>query len=202
MSTRCLLALLAPLMLSGCIASAVGANETPDETFLLDTPDAVGELSPASGVQLLVPEPSAVEVVVSKRIIVRVGPREVQYLGGARLGDSVTRLTQFKLKRALESGRGIGAVGLPGEGLAIDYQVLTDIRAFEIVAGPPAVARVALTVRLLDDRSGNVVAGRVFTASAPVPGGVEVVNDAYLAALDAALDNALVDIRGWVVARV
>lgn len=202
MSKRSLLALLAPLVLSGCIASAVGADEAPDETFLLDTPNAVGELSAARGVQLLVPEPSAVEVVVSKRIIVRVGPREVQYLGGARLGDSVTRLTQFKMKRALEAGRGIGAVGLPGEGLAIDYQVLTDIRAFEIVAGPPSIARVALTVRLLDDRSGNVVAGRVFTASAPVPGGTSTTNDRYLAALDIALDAALIDIRSWVVARV
>ena len=200
MFARSAIALLAALSVSGCVASAVGADEAPRETFVLNTPDAVDDLSPARGVQLLVAEPSALEVLVSPRIVVRVGAREVQYLGNARLGDSLTRMTQIKLRRTLEGARGVGAVGLPGEGLAIDFQVLTDIRAFEIVSGPAQTARVALAVRLLDDRSGNVVAGRVFRASAPV--GPTPDNDAYIAALDAALDNALIDIRAWVAARV
>lgn len=201
MSVRSALVVLAPLVLGGCVASAVGADEAPNATFLLNTVEAVDDLSPASGVQLLVPEPTAAEVFVSPRVVVRTSAREVQYLGNARLGDRLTRLTQIKLKRALESGRGIGAVGLPGEGLAIDYQVLTDIRAFEIVAGPPARAQLALTIRILDDRSGNVIAGRVFRAGAPLSAG-ELTNEAYIAALDVALDTALVEIRAWVVRQV
>ena len=149
-------------------------------------------------------------------MVVRVGPREVQYLADARYADTLTRLTQFKLKRTLESASRIGAAAVPGEGLAIDYQVLTDIRAFEIrvgdgttlVAGPTVIAParsafVSLTIKILDDRSGNVIASRVFDAAAPVgPITDENVGEAYLAALDVALDRALVDIRGYVASRV
>lgn len=210
------LVLLAVLSLSGCIAGAVGADEEPNITFDLVTPVAVNDVSAARGVQVLVAEPSALGTLASQRVLVRVGPREVQYLADARYTDTLTRLTQFKLKRALESSPGIGAAALPGEGLAIDYQIITDIRAFEVrvgdstvvVAGPTVLptgstAFVSLTVKVLDDRSGNVVASRVFDSAVPVgPTTEETLNDAYLAALDAALDAALVDIRAYVSARV
>lgn len=210
------LVLLAVLSLSGCIAGAVGADEEPNITFDLVTPVAVNDVSAARGVQVLVAEPSALGTLASQRVLVRVGPREVQYLADARYTDTLTRLTQFKLKRALESSPGIGAAALPGEGLAIDYQIITDIRAFEVrvgdsavvVAGPTVLptgstAFVSLTVKILDDRSGNVVASRVFDSAVPVgPTTEETLSDAYLAALDAALDAALVDIRAYVSARV
>ena len=209
--------LAAALGTSGCVASAVGADEQPNVTFDLVTPAAVDrDVSPARGVQVLVAEPSALGVLASQRVLVRVGPREVQYLADARYADTLTRLTQFKLKRTLESARAIGAAALPGEGLAIDYQILTDIRAFEVRVGASTVevagqtvlptgsdAFVSLTVKILNDRTGNVVASRVFDASAPVgPVADGNVGDAYLAALDAALDRALVEIRSYVAARV
>ena len=200
---------------SGCVAGAVGADEEPNATFDLITPAAVEDVSTARGVQILVPEPVALATLASQRIVVRVGAREVQYLAGTRYADTLTKVTQFKVKRALEASRSIGAVALPGEGLAIDYQVLTDIRAFEIRSAPVLVASaeqaaiggrsafVSLTIKLLDDRSGNVVASRVFERSAPVgPVADDDVGEAYLAALDAALDAALVDIRAFVSQRV
>ena len=204
MYARCLTVGLVALTLSGCIAQAVGAREVPNETFLLPTEPAIGEPSQPRGPQLLVPEPITFDVLSSPRVVVRVGEREVQYLGETRYGDTLTRLTQIKLKRALEGGRGIGAVAIPGEGLAIDYQVLTDIRAFEIRAGGTDTAFVSLTIKLLNDRNGEVFAQRVFQSSAPVvlPADEEQRNDAYVAALDAALANALIDIRNWVARTV
>ena len=212
------LVLAAALAGSGCVASVVGADDEPNVTFDLVTPAAIdNDVSVARGVQVLVAEPSTLATLASQRVVVRVGPREVQYLADARYTDTLTRLTQFKLKRALEGAPGIGAAAIPGEGLAIDYQVLTDIRAFEIrvgegttlVAGPTpdplpraTSAYVSLTIKILDDRSGNVVASRVFDRQVPVgPIVGENVGDAYLAALDAALDAALVDIRAYVAER-
>ena len=193
--------MVAGLVSSGCIATAVGAGGTPPETFDLNAETAIGDVSAPSGVQLLVTEPSTLQVLATQQVAVRVSDRAIQYLGGARLADSLTRLTQFKLKRSLEGAPGIGSVGLPGEGLAIDYQVLTDIRAFEIRTTAAEEAFVSLAVRLLDDRSGNVIASRLFNASVPVAGGGagEVDNEQYLSALDAALDAALVQIRAWAV---
>ena len=199
---------------SGCVASVVGADEQPPATFDLVTPAAEGDVSPARGVQVLVPEPVTVALLASQRVVVRVAAREVQYLADTRYADTLTKLTQLKLKRAMEASPAVGAAALPGEGLAIDYQLLTDIRAFEVRAAPilvadargqtlPRSAFVSLTIKILDDRSGNVVASRVFDSTVPIgPVAEGGVGPAYLAALDAALDAALVDIRSWVSSRI
>lgn len=212
------LILAAALSGSGCVANIVGADDEPNVTFDLVTPAAIDDVSASRGVQVLVAEPSTLATLASQRVVVRVGPREVQYLADARYSDTLTRLTQFKIKRALESSPGIGAAAIPGEGLAIDFQIITDIRAFEIrlgggetvVAGPTpdplpraTSAYVSLTVKILNDRNGNVVAARVFDTQVPVgPIVGENVGEAYIAALDAALDAALIDIRAFVSARV
>ena len=203
MNARVIFAMLCILPLSGCLASAVGADEAPAETFVLPTEVAVTDPSPSSGPQVLVPEPITLDTLSSPRVVVRVGEREVQYLGETRYADTLTRLTQIKLKRALEGGRGIGAAALPGEGLAIDFQVITDIRAFEVRLGANDRAFVSLGIKLLNDRTGNVVAQRVFQSSALVilPTDEELRNDAYVAALDQALEGALIEVRDWVSAR-
>jgi cholesterol transport system auxiliary component len=85
-------------------------------------------------------------------------------------------------------------VGKPGEGLAIDYQVIVEIRAFEVRVDSSTHANVELFVRLLNDRNGVVRAEKTFTATAPVTG---AGNDAYVGALDAAFGQAAVEIVDW-----
>lgn len=190
--------LLASLLSAGCVASAVGANVPPDETFDLLGEGAIGDTSPASGVQLLVPEPTTLRILASDQVVVRVTPRSLEYLAGVRLADTLTRMTQVKLQRALERGAGIGSVGVPGQGLAIDYQLVTDIRAFEIRANEGETAFVAITGKLLDDRTGNVIASRVFRASSPVAApSAETDRERYIRALDAALTDVLIAVTDW-----
>lgn len=202
MFTRSILALLATVALSGCVASAVGADDAPPDTFVLLTPQAEDDPSAPRGPQLLVPEPSTLEVLAGSRIVVRVSDREVQYLANSKLADTLVRYVQVKLRRTLEGARGIGAVGLPGEGLAIDYQILTEIRTFEVDVRVPSQARIEIAVKVLNDRSGNVIAQRVFRGAAPLGTVGEDANAAYIAALDAALDDALVRIRQWTASTV
>ena len=87
--------------------------------------------------------------------------------------------------------RQFGGVGKPGEGLAIDYQVIVEIRAFEVRVDGGEQADVELFVRMLNDRNGVVRASRTFTASAPVAG---AGNNAYVGALDAPSAQAAVEI--------
>ena len=49
-------------------------------------------------------------------------------------GDKLPRIVQSKLVEAFENSGKLGGVGMPGQGLAIDYQIVTDIRSFEIDA--------------------------------------------------------------------
>ena len=88
------------------------------------------------------------------------------------------------------------AAGLPGQGLLIDYQVILDIRSFEL-RNDDAVA--AFTVKLMDDRSGRVVATRIVRAAAPIASDDTA---AAVAALDATMDAAFIETVGWVLARI
>jgi len=82
----------------------------------------------------------------------------------------------------------------PGEGLAIDYQVIVEIRSFEVRVDGGDHAEVNLFVRILNDRNGEVRASKSFTATAPVSGSG---NAAYVAALDSAFGDTAKQIVRW-----
>ncbi len=54
---------------------------------------------------------------------------------------SPSALVQLRLLQAFQNTGRIGAAGLPGQGLAIDYQVVTELRRFEIAFQPGARRR-------------------------------------------------------------
>ena len=77
---------------------------------------------------------------------------------------------QARLAETFQRSGSFGGVGKPGEGLAIDYQIIAEIRAFEVRVDGGERAEVELFVRILNDRNGVVRASKTFTASAPVLG--------------------------------
>ena len=107
---------------------------------------------------------------------------------------------QARLVEALQATGRLGGVGRPGEGLAIDYQIVTEIRAFEVRMDGAPRAAVELYVKLLNDRNGVVRAARGFSAAAPLPGGAG--NDAYAAALDRAFAEVTGEIVRWALASI
>lgn len=90
-------------------------------------------------------------------------------------------------------------VGRPGEGLAIDYQVIVEIRGFEVAVGGGDRARVAFFVKVLNDRNGVVRASRTFEAEALVSGSG---NAAYVDALDRAFGDTASQVVVWVASAV
>jgi len=100
---------------------------------------------------------------------------------------------QSKLVEAFQDTGRLGGVGRPGQGLAIDYQVVTDIRAFEVDT-KNNVANIEISVQLLNDRNGTVRAQDVFRASARVSGSG---NANFVKALDSAFAAASREIVAW-----
>ena len=175
-------------MLSGCLGG--GANK---DTFGLSAAPEVQGPS-AKNRQILVTEPTALKALDSEQVVIRVSGVEIQYLSKARWGDRLPKLVQAKLVEAFENTGRIGGVGKPGEGLAIDFQVVTDIRAFQIEDDGGSRADVEISVKLLNDRNGTVRAQRVFSATAPVQGSS---NRDYVAALDKAFASVSSEIVAW-----
>lgn len=178
-------------LLSGC--ALIGGGSKPLDTYELTAPGE-GDGRSRGRVQLLIPEPSALKALDSQNIVVTPTAGVIQYLKGAQWADRLPRIVQARLAEAFQRSGRFGGVGKPGEGLAIDYQIITEIRAFQVRTDGGGRAEIELFVRILSDRSGVVRASRTFTASAPVSG---VGNDAFVAALDEAFGVAAVDIVAW-----
>lgn len=181
---------LSAVMLGGC--AALGGVQPTADTYDLGIPDVAGK--PKRNVQILIAEPLALKAIDAQDIVIETGPREIQYLSDARWADRLPRLVQQRLADAFQSTDGFAGVGLPGQGLAIDYQFLTEIRAFA-ANGRTGVAQVSISAKLLDDRTGNVVSSRVFTATART---ASTDAGAYVSALDAAFANVARDMIDWV----
>jgi cholesterol transport system auxiliary component len=166
----------------------------PPETFDLAAPSSISA-SGGTAAQLLVPEPSALKTLDSERIVVASGPR-LYYYPDAQWPDRIPRVFQARTIEAFENSRKVKAVGRPGEGLSIDYQVVTNIRSFEYreQSKTGGYAHVEVFVKVMDDRNGRVVATRTITGNAPVTANTAT---AVVAGLDAALAEVLVELVRW-----
>ena len=192
--TASLAALLLTFTLAGCSTLGLGSTPKPDAIFDLAVPTLFDGASRRSSAQLLVPMPNASDALSSARIAVRDDGGSLSYLPGVSWSDELPPLIQTVLVRAFENSGRVKAVGKPGESLAIDDQVIVDIRAFELdVTGSPA-ARVTLGVKLLDERTGKVRASRVFEVSRP---STSDQPKAAIAAIGEAASAAVAEVVVW-----
>ncbi|MEO0637798.1 MAG: ABC-type transport auxiliary lipoprotein family protein [Pseudomonadota bacterium] len=182
--------------LSGC---SVLSGSGPDlDTYDLSAPSDIS-LSGSTGAQVLVTAPTSLKLLNSERIVVRTTDNEVTYLPGIRLPDTVPNVLQLKLAETFVNTGRFGGVGLPGQGLLIDYQLVSVVRAFEIRPSAGGfVARAEISAKLVNDRNGVVRDARVFASEVPA------ASDGRPAAqaLDRAFDAVAADITQWIVSSI
>jgi len=190
---RALLAGVSLLALSSC--ALIKPGEAPRETFDISAPTEFSGVRGGSRAQILVKTPTALKSLDSDRIVIKPTPTIVTYLAGAQWSDTVPRLIQAKLVEAFENSRATRATAKPGDGLVIDYQLVSDVRRFEVAEG---AATIELSIKLLLDRSGMVRETRIFTSSVPTASDepADIVN-----AFDSAFDKIASDIVVWIARR-
>lgn len=177
------------------LVTLAGCGTAPNDTFDLSAVSTpVSTTASARNRQLLIADPSALKALDSEQILVRLSGSEVQYLSKSQWSDKLTRVVQSKLVEAFEDTGRLGGVGKPGQGLAIDYQLISDVRAFEIATGGGDRGVVEISVKLLNDRNGSVKAQKVFRAEAPSSGGS---SSDYVNALDNAFGRVTGEIVAW-----
>jgi cholesterol transport system auxiliary component len=178
------------LLLAGC---ASGAAPT---TYDLTAPR---EIHTGRGRGLLVvAEPQALQAFDSPRIVITTRDGSIAYLPDAQWADRLPKLLQVRLIQTFENGQRIQAVGRPGDRLVPAAQLNSEIRRFGLDERT-GEAVVEVSVKIVNDRSGRILAGQVFTQR--VAGG-GVSGAAATAALDVANQALLRDIVRWVSARI
>ncbi len=177
------------LALAGC-----GGGPAPT-TFDLSAPRDGLRRSAGSRGAIVVAEPTAVSTLDSERIVVRAANAELTYLARAQWSDRLPKLVQTRLIQTFENS-GRAAVGRPGDRVAGTYQLLLDIRAFEIrEAGRDAFVEIA--AKLVNASTGAVSNARLFAAASPV-GAIDGAGASR--ALDQSLGRVLADITAWAAA--
>ena len=185
---------LPALALAVVVAGCSLFRGPPPETFELSGPDSIPRVPSGTAAQLLIPEPSALKTLDSERIVVATGPK-LSYFPDAQWPDRMPKVFQAKAIEAFEKSKRARAVGRPGEGLSIDYQLLTNVRAFEYRSdGSGGTAYIEVSVKVMDDRTGRIVTAKVFHGEAPV---ADDTAEDVVAGVDAALAEVLIELVRW-----
>lgn len=181
------------LIVGGCAALG-GGSKGPPPTYDLTAPRDFPRGTRAPRGLLVVTEATALGALDSDKIVVRPAEGEIAALAEAQWSDRLTKLVQVRTIQAFENASRLRAVGRPGDRIAPDYQLLIDIRAFEISVAAGPAARVEISVKIVGDRSGRIVAGRVFHAIVPAS---STKGPDAVAALDAAFAKVATDVVLW-----
>ena len=162
-------------------------------TFDLAALPPTGRTS-ASARSVTVAEPVGIQPFEADRIIVREPGGALSFLGGAQWADRLPRLIQTRLIQSLENSGRLKSVSRPGDKIVSDFQLISEIRAFDIAAGS-GEAVVDLSAKIVAEGTGKVVSARVFTARIPV---AKVDVGSAAVGLDAALARVLGEMVVWV----
>ncbi|GHB32087.1 hypothetical protein GCM10007094_21070 [Pseudovibrio japonicus] len=175
--------------LAGCGASG------PEALYGLTAPSTVPVSARAPEYQVLVANPAALQALDTNNIAVTQGGGPIySYYPRVAWTDTLPRVFQAKLIETLENSGSLRGVAQPGQGLLIDYQLQTTLRAFELQVDGGDMAYVEVAARLVDDHDGRSVGMRVFSATVPTTG--DSLTDA-IPALNAASDSVLSQIASW-----
>jgi cholesterol transport system auxiliary component len=162
--------------------------------------DPVAKVSPAADWpqarwSLLVLRPVASQSLDTERIVVRPAPGAMQVYKGAAWSDTAPDLVQTSLLRAFEDSGRILSVARPGGAVRGEFQLATELRAFDsIYSGATPDAVIELHARLVRVADGKAIAAKTFRAS-EAAGGTDVGE------VSAAFSRALVvldrDVVAW-----
>ncbi|PTM61842.1 cholesterol transport system auxiliary component [Phreatobacter oligotrophus] len=190
---------LAVTALAGLILLAGCSSSNAPRAFDLIAPSTFPARAGAVRGQLIVVEPKAIASLDTERIAVRAPGGAYSYLSDGAWADRLPKLLQARLIQAFENANRLRSVGRPGDRLASDWQLIADVRSFEVVAGGATEVVVELSVKLVNDRSGRILAGRVFSGRAPAAG-IDAGN--VSAAFNTAVQGVLGEIVIWATGQV
>lgn len=129
--------------------------------------------------------------------MVKADAASITYLPNARWADNLPEVMQSLLIRSIAGTGRLGFVG-PSEGGPVpDLALLTRIDRFQVeVTGTAVLARVDISLTLLNDRDQRVLRTRQFSSQANAASDAPM---AVVAGFQAILDGLLPDMANWTV---
>jgi phospholipid/cholesterol/gamma-HCH transport system substrate-binding protein len=154
-----------------------------------------GSHKPLSG-SIVVPEVTTVLLYDTQKLLVRPEGSGAPAFANARWGDTLPKLIQARIVHSFENASFLGVVTKPIDGLVPKYQLLIDLRRFQISMSAQPLAEVEFSATIMGD-DGKVVAARLFRVAEPTP-----ALDPSIAAdaLNEAFQKATTELITWTAA--
>ena len=181
-------------ILTGLEKLTGGGAPAPKVTYDLRATQDQASAGKTLKVQLAIPEPSAVAVLVTQRMLfspVKDYPGFAEFLWA----DSIPKLLQARLIDSFENYDIAHAPLRSADVGQADVQLLIDVRRFRIATDSEPTAQIGLSARLVD-KSGKVIASRLFEEDQKLD---RLEPAAAVAAFNDAFDRIARQIIGWTV---
>jgi phospholipid/cholesterol/gamma-HCH transport system substrate-binding protein len=177
------------------IEKMTGGAASPQKVTY-DLRAAEGFAAPAKAIkgQLALPEPTAVAMLETQRMLFSPSgdyPDFTEFVWA----DSIPKLIQARLIESFENYDIAHAPLRAADIGQVDYQLLIDVRRFQIATDPQATVQIAVSARILD-KNGKVVASNVFEQNQKLD---SLEPAAAVAAFDDAFGRLAKDLITWAV---
>lgn len=195
---RSALVLSAALLLSAC---SVLPKAEPVDTYLLPgAPERTTAAGTPLAISLRVAKPASGIHLAGQRIVVMPQSNQVSVYQGASWSEPAPVLVRDRLIDALRANGRIAALSSDEARLQADYEIVSDLRAFQSEyrgGAPEAVVR--LDARLVEREGRRILASRTFESGARASGAdvPAVVN-----ALGAASTRLASELAAWAVEEI
>lgn len=163
--------------------AGTGAPKQGPAIYDLAAATAFPQIAKTIKAHLVVPDPSAIILFDTQKILIRSGAGTYTNVNAAQWADNLPKLFQARIVQSFENAHQLSAVSRPLEQLTAEYRLELAIRSFQITLEPSPNAVVDVTARLVNDK-GVVADARMFTASIPAksteaPDAVAALNQAF-----------------------
>ena len=171
-----------------------GGSRGPDtdKIFDLSIPDKSDTPPKKLSGLLMVPLPTAIFQLDGQNILFRKTKDDAPLPHGPRWADNLTRLLQAKVVQSFENAGYIDSVG-HADALTGEYQLLIDIRSFQLITTPEPVAEVEFSARIAN-MDGKIIGAKLFRATAP---SASTDTGPAVASLNGAFKKNMSDLIAW-----
>ncbi|QBR70843.1 hypothetical protein CU048_05655 [Beijerinckiaceae bacterium] len=170
----------------------------PLPTFDLAAPRVIVTPPKKPSKQLVVADLTTLVRNDTQRITIVAKDGQSSFLENAQWADSVPKLLQAKIIQSLENADFLSGVGRASDGLSNDYQLLIDLRSFQISLSSPPKAEIEFAAKIVA-QSGRIIDSRVFRAEALIKA---VEPAAAVEALDQAFMQAASELVEWTAKKI
>src|SRR6266480_396150 len=181
-------------ILAGLEKMTGGGAPAQKITFDLRAPQNPGPASKTIKGQLAIPEPTAVATLETQRMLFSPA-KDVPGFADFLWADAIPKLLQAKLIEGFENYDIAHAPLRAADVGQADFQLLIDVRRFQLAVESAPAVEIELSARLVD-KSGKVIASRLFEESEKFE---KVEPAAAVAAFNAAFGRIAKDMIAWTV---